>query len=218
MKVPLELLPPRHRVFRNALLAQQTIHEPPAGPMLRRGQIPTKSRRLGCRRNHADPARQPRPPRPQMHHPTLGGSIPGQRVTRAWTLRLTTGSFASNSVPRWWLGSYSLTNNWNYDALQVKDHEGIATWQEHIADTNPTNATSYPSLGSAVAGGGVVISWLSSSNRLYTLQQTTNETLKTAWQSVVGLPAIPGSGGRMSVTNAAVGAQDYYRIQIALPP
>ncbi|HBA85459.1 MAG TPA: hypothetical protein DCZ95_15340 [Verrucomicrobia bacterium] len=136
-----------------------------------------------------------------------------------WTLQLSTASLATNGVPRWWLGIYGLTNNWNAAALADQDADHVTTWEEYVADTNPTNANSYFRAGlQAAANGQIAIAWQSSSNRLYTLQIQTNAISQPGWGNVTGCIQTNGRGGTMSVTNLPAADSSCYRLLVATPP
>ncbi len=49
----------------------------------------------------------------------------------------------NTSTPEWWLAQYGFTNNFEEAAAGDQDNDRIPTWQEEIADTNPTNPASY---------------------------------------------------------------------------
>ncbi len=80
----------------------------------------------------------------------------------------------STGVPFWWLQQYGFTGDYEAAALGDQDHDGMLTWQEYIAGTNPTNAASVWVLNARLDQGTNVISWPSISNRLYTLVWSTN--------------------------------------------
>lgn len=54
-----------------------------------------------------------------------------------------TATLATNSVPHWWLAGHGWTNDFEAAALDDPDDDGYFTWQEYIADTDPTNGASF---------------------------------------------------------------------------
>ena len=74
-----------------------------------------------------------------------------------------------------WLASYGLPSNGSAD-YQDPDGDGMNNWQEYLAGTNPTNASSLFKITSVqmVSGTQFVVRWLSVSNRLYDLARSTN--------------------------------------------
>jgi hypothetical protein len=74
-----------------------------------------------------------------------------------------------------WLASYGLPSDSSADYLN-SDGDGLNNWQEYLAGTNPTNASSVFRItgGQAQPGGQFVLSWLSVSNRFYDVLCGTN--------------------------------------------
>jgi hypothetical protein len=139
--------------------------------------------------------------------------------TWQWTLKLVTSSQATNGVPRWWLGSYGLTNNWDASAMADQDADHMETWEEYIADTNPTNPDScFRTDQQMTPHREIVISWLSSSNRLYTLQFNTNTLCQPVWADVMGWVQVCGNGATLSFTNSSLMEVGCHRLWVMTPP
>lgn len=87
-------------------------------------------------------------------------------------------NYASNNTPLRWLANYGLTND---DADD--DTDGFKTWQEYIADTNPTNSLSYLQPLHILAVNGIprIVQPESSVNRYYSISSKTN-LLDSLWQ------------------------------------
>jgi hypothetical protein len=60
----------------------------------------------------------------------------------AWRTNSAGSGFTAHGTPHVWLDSYGLTN-YEVDDTSDPDHDGMLTWQEYIAGTNPTNRTSF---------------------------------------------------------------------------
>jgi len=105
-----------------------------------------------------------------------------------------TAQVATNpaSTPYWWLAQYGLTN-FNAEALEDTDGDGLENWQEYIAGTSPTNpASNFRITGSSATAQGAVIRWSSVSNRFYDLSKTTNLLITFAGMNgASNLPATP---------------------------
>jgi len=54
-----------------------------------------------------------------------------------------TENLAANDTPEWWLAQHGWTNNFDAAATNDVDEDDYSTWQEYIADTDPTNANSF---------------------------------------------------------------------------
>lgn len=129
--------------------------------------------------------------------------------------RLLVEGFASDpaNTPYSWLAQYGLTN-FNADAVADADGDGILTWQEYIAGTNPTNPASCLRItaGSATSQG-TVIRWSSASNKLYSLSMTTN--LFRYFSAVTGATNLPATPPENVYTNPVQdGTSAFYRISV----
>jgi len=112
-----------------------------------------------------------------------------------------------------WLQQYGLPTNGLADAVD-SDNDGMVNWQEWITGTNPTNAQSVlklpaPDLSNS---NGVVISWPSVSNRIYSIQR--NADLTAPFSTLQD--SIMGQGGSMSYTDttATASAPLFYRVGV----
>ncbi len=126
----------------------------------------------------------------------------------------------SRGTPCLWLDKYSLVTNANYTAAELTDadKDGYAAWQEYVADTNPTNATSC----FRIVAVSNLPPWRvyfegSSTGRLYTIHWTTNLT-SAAWTNDPSQPPVWGHGGidALTDTNTSVKAR-FYRLEVTLP-
>jgi hypothetical protein len=77
---------------------------------------------------------------------------------------------APAQVPYSWLAGYGLTN-YNTDATNDVDLDGLSAWQEYIAGTIPNSATS---VLKAVQNNRNVVTWTPQSNRIYSVYWSTN--------------------------------------------
>ena len=67
---------------------------------------------------------------------------------------------ATNDVPRWWLAQYGVTSNWDGAAVDDPDTDGMHTWREYYADTDPTKSTSVLAVARvAPTADGVRLYW-----------------------------------------------------------
>jgi hypothetical protein len=99
-----------------------------------------------------------------------------------------------------WLQSYALPTDGTVDAID-SDSDGMNTWQEWIAGTDPTNSTSALRLLSPVANPpAVTLTWQSVTNRTYCLQRAFDLTGPGGFMSIAS--NIPGRLSTTSFTNA----------------
>ena len=83
----------------------------------------------------------------------------------------------SYGIPTGWKTRYfGATNAVNGGALDDWDHDGMNNWQEYLAGTIPTNASSKFQVTDfkAQSGTNIVIQWSSVAGKKYTLKTTTN--------------------------------------------
>jgi autotransporter-associated beta strand protein len=117
------------------------------------------------------------------------------------------------STPYSWLAQHGLTN-FNVDAMADADHDGLLTWQEYVAGTNPTNPASvFEITGISMNAQGAVIRWASASNKLYNLSRTTN--LLQSFVAMAGATNLPATPPENVYTNPAPnGAAAFYKISV----
>ncbi|MCF7863666.1 MAG: autotransporter-associated beta strand repeat-containing protein [Kiritimatiellales bacterium] len=113
-------------------------------------------------------------------------------------------------TPYGWLLQYGLTN-YDADAMADIDGDGLLTWQEYVAGTDPTNSASvFQITGVESTPQGAVIRWSSVSNRFYNLDWTTN--LLEGFAVLPGATNLPATPPENVYTNpAAGGMSSFYR-------
>jgi len=96
------------------------------------------------------------------------------------------------------------------------DHDAFTTFQEWLADTDPTNALSFFHIEAISKSSPPMVTLQSSSNRIYTLWSTPQLAPPT-WSPVPGAEAIPGTGGPLTLSDPTNAPQQFYRVQVNLP-
>jgi hypothetical protein len=119
-------------------------------------------------------------------------------------------------VPMSWFLSYGLDPVNSNVIFDNPDHDAFTTYQEWVADTDPTSAQSFFHIEGITASSPVTIFFQSSSNRLYTLRSATN-LVSAVWTNVPGQIDVPGSGGMDALTDATNGAPKFYRLGVRAP-
>jgi hypothetical protein len=95
--------------------------------------------------------------------------------------RTVIASFAENqatnhNTPEWWMAQYGMTNNFNARELLDPDLDGMPTWEEYIAGTDPTNANSALAIQELEMSpfGDPVIVWPTAPGRTYAVSVSTD--------------------------------------------
>ena len=117
----------------------------------------------------------------------------------------------TNGTPATWLAGHGLSVS-DAGALGDTDGDGMAAWEEHIADTLPTNASSRFALTSVRAVPGTLLTWPQATGRLYSVHWSSNLL------GTFDVLATDLSSG--SFTDAAHGASErsFYRLNVRLAP
>ena len=97
------------------------------------------------------------------------------------------------------------------------DGDSQSTFEEWMADTNPTNALSYFRLTGISTGPSTTVQFLSSPNRLYTLMASTNLAGSNTLVAVPGQSSVPGTGGPQSLSDTNTGPARFYRVSVGAP-
>jgi len=114
-----------------------------------------------------------------------------------------------------WLMEYGFANNFAAAETNDADGDGMLTWQEYLAGTNPTNASSkfiVRSLSPTGSPGHYQITFSTALNRTYRVE--TSSDLLT-WQTLQD--GIAGTGGDVTVPdsrNLSGATQTYYRVAV----
>ena len=121
---------------------------------------------------------------------------------------------ATNDVPQWWLAQFGWTNDFDAAALDDAEPDGFPTWQEYVADTDPTNEVSFPRMAFVATWqtNAPVLTWPFSTGRLYSIQWC-DDIVGGEW---TGLPLGLGVGA-WTDTNPPPATGRWYRIAPQVP-
>jgi hypothetical protein len=127
---------------------------------------------------------------------------------------------AAQGTPHWWLAQYGLTNSGSsFDQAETNysDSDSFNNEQEYIADTDPTNPASYFRVITVSNGPPHEMSFVSSSNRVYTLNWRSN-LVNGVWTNVPGAGPRVGAGGADTLQDTNVPPKGpFYRLKVELP-
>jgi hypothetical protein len=118
---------------------------------------------------------------------------------------------ATHSVPEYWLASYGWTQNFDAAAEADADSDGMATWAEWRADTDPTNPRSLLKLTDLQAASNAwKLTWIGGIIRTQHLEYA--NTPVGPWTS--GFTNFPPTAITNSMSLPAGGTSRFYRIHI----
>ena len=134
---------------------------------------------------------------------------------------------SANNTPKWWL--YQANTNWatNFDAAALgdQDGDGVPTWAEYIAGTNPNDAASVFALHMGLTNAQPIVSFPTiaataqlQKQRYYALESSTNLASPVSWQAIPGMDNIQGLGQIAAYTNLVGGANTFFRARVWLGP
>ena len=123
-------------------------------------------------------------------------------------------TLAASNVPQWWLAQYGWTNDFDAVATNDAEPDGFFTWQEFVADTDPTNAAAYPQMTyiETWQTNAPILTWPASTGRLYEIHWC-DDLVDGEWTP---LPLGLGSNA-WTDTNPPPATGRYYRIAPQLP-
>jgi len=125
-----------------------------------------------------------------------------------------TENLAAQDTPEWWLAGYGWTTNFDAAATNDAEPDTFFTWQEYIADTDPTNAASYPQMTSIETWqtNFPILTWPASTGRVYHLQWC-NDLVDGHWTNEV----LSLGSDTWTDTNPPPPTNRYYRVSPRLP-
>ncbi len=138
-----------------------------------------------------------------------------------------TAILTANNTPEWWL--YQQKTNWatnfNAAALGDQDGDGMPTWQEYVAGTDPLNPASVFTVNVASSNGQTIVSIPTIAatpqyqlQRYYAIDSSTNLANSASWQGIPGWTNIQGQGQVLAYTNAIGNSNVFYRGRVWLGP
>lgn len=137
-----------------------------------------------------------------------------------WIYATFAPDLAALGTPHWWLAQYGLTNgDLSFDAAELANQDGDAylNWEEYVADTDPTDPTSYLRIIAVTNRPPMELYFISSPARMYTLY-TRADLAEGTWTKVPGSGPRPGTGGLdlMQVTSTPA-SNMWFRLGVSLP-
>lgn len=111
---------------------------------------------------------------------SLGAEYGTSTYAFAWSPVTATGlvevvfaaATAAQGTPLWWLAERGITNEFDLAETADPDEDGMSTWREYLANTDPTNGQSllqFELVQPDPDEGATVLTWQSASNRAYSI-------------------------------------------------
>lgn len=124
------------------------------------------------------------------------------------------GAYEYRSPYQVWLQQYGLPTDGSVDQLD-SDGDTHKTWQEWVADTNPTNAASALRMVSATNNiAGANVTWQSVATRSYRLERSTNLGSAFSFQTIATKIAGAASAKTFIDTSATNNGPYFYRVGV----
>jgi len=133
----------------------------------------------------------------------------------AYEVILASADSNGDGIPDGWTQRFGLNPTDPTVAAGNPDNDLQTTLEEWIADTNPTDPLSFLRIESVSIAAPIAMTFLSSSNRVYTLERT--DDAGSAFLPVAGLGNIPGKGAAQSIADTNPAPAGFYRIRARLP-
>ena len=127
---------------------------------------------------------------------------------------------APHGTPLIWLRSYGFTNDFAVAEESDPDQDGMQTWEEYYAGTEPTNAASvFRFQEIAAVADGLKLTWYGTTNGGVTtpfqVYRTTN-LVSPSWELIASSVPRAGDGVNMWTDSApALGMEAFYRVAVS---
>ncbi len=124
-------------------------------------------------------------------------------------------SLEAYGTPDWWLASYGWTNDFSAAATNDEDRDGMITWQEYYADTDPTNCDSFLGLTrSTHHETNVTLAWSCEDNLYYHIGYSTNLLTDPFSRRAASFVATPLLSDTVTHTVAGAWPAASYRVEV----
>ncbi|HPR68116.1 MAG TPA: TIGR03790 family protein [Kiritimatiellia bacterium] len=128
-----------------------------------------------------------------------------------------TALLATNGTPQWWLAGHGWTNDFDAAATNDVDEDGRFTWQEYVADTDPTNAASFlHPLSTTGTVDSLVIGFDPTSTGRHYWIDATALIEAPDWANLTNAPGTGGAWQPEWIPPAT--GLHFYRGRVSLPP
>ena len=133
----------------------------------------------------------------------------------AYEVILASADSNGDGIPDGWTQRFGLNPTDPTVATGNSDNDPHTTLEEWIADTDPTDPLSFLRIESVSIAAPIAMTFLSSSNRVYSLERT--DDTDNPFFPVDGLENILGNGATQTITDTNPAPTGFYRIRAKLP-
>ncbi len=133
----------------------------------------------------------------------------------AYEVILASADSNGDGIPDGWTQRFGMNPTDPTIAASNPDNDPHTTLQEWIADTNPTDPLSFLRIESVSSLAPIAMTFLSSSNRVYTLERT--DDAGSPFLPVSWMENIPGTGTTHTIIDLSLAPAGFYRIRAKLP-
>jgi hypothetical protein len=134
----------------------------------------------------------------------------------AYEFLLATADSNGDGIPDGWCQRFGFNPMATNVATDDPDLDRFDNSGEYVADTNPTNALSYFHIEAISDTPPVMVSFASSTNRLYTLFYRTNLS-SGVWTSVPGQEGIRATNVVTELLDTNASPERFYRVGVSVP-
>ncbi len=136
----------------------------------------------------------------------------------AYEYLLATADSNGDGIPDGWTWRHGMNPTAPGLAGDNPDGDPHTTFQEWMADTDPTDALSYFRIASVSNGTPLTLQFVSSANRQYGLFYSADLLgTNTEWTSVPGQADVPGTGGLQTLGDTNAAPARFYRVGVKIP-
>jgi len=133
----------------------------------------------------------------------------------AYEFILSSADSNGDGIPDGWTRQFGLDPTDPTVAAGNPDEDLHTTYDEWVADTDPTNPLSYFHIVSITNRPTVMVQFPSSTNRTYSLLRSAEVTGPFA--PLAGRVDVPGTGALQTFTDPNAGGVEFYRIEVKVP-
>lgn len=143
---------------------------------------------------------------------TSGTATPGA-INTGQLLSSPSADADGDGIPDWWEVLYF--TNTAQSGTSDYDHDLLSNLEEYLGDTIPTSSNSFFEIGGILQRTNRLISFLSSTARVYTFQFAVDPRTGDSWSNLQ--TDVPGIGALMTLSDTNITSGRFYRVRVRPP-